>query len=233
MDDTPKVESNLVKIPYADVCGRSVVTNSLVVHGEPIARGAFPWLVAMFLLKNLGPEFRCSGSLVSHKHVVTGKQSKFSRQTKKLSSYPPAAHCLKNGTKTLHPEQILLVLGKLNLKNWSRAEQGLQLDAESLDIHSQYQPLSADADIAIVTLSQTVEFTKFIKPICLWMEPNDLKDVVGQTGTIVGWGKDEHGDFMTEVPRKVTMPVVSQEDCIRSRYSYKEITSDRTFCAGK
>lgn len=76
VDDTPKLESNLVKSPFADICGKSVITNSLVVHGEPVARGAFPWLVAMFLLKNLGPEFRCSGSLISHKHVVTGKSPK-------------------------------------------------------------------------------------------------------------------------------------------------------------
>lgn len=143
-----------------------------------------------------------------------------------------AAHCLKNGTKTLRPEELLLVLGKLNLKNWSR-EIGLQIDAESLEIHPNYQPLSADADIAVITLSQTVQFTKFIKPICLWTDESDLKDIVGVMGTVVGWGKDEYGDFMTEVPKKVQMPVVSHEECIRSKYSFKEITSERTFCAGE
>lgn len=58
--------------PYGDVCGRPTVANSLVVRGEPVPRGAYPWLVAMFWTKNLGPEFRCSGSLVSDRHVVTG-----------------------------------------------------------------------------------------------------------------------------------------------------------------
>lgn len=75
-------------------------------------------------------------------------------------------------------------------------------------------------------------FTKFIRPICLWSGSNELKDIEGEQGTVVGWGKDENGDFMTEVPKKVTMPVVSQEDCIRSKYSFRDITSERTFCAG-
>lgn len=142
-----------------------------------------------------------------------------------------AAHCLKNGTRTLRPEELLLILGKLNIKNWYR-EIGLQVGVESIDIHPSYQPLSADADIAVITLSEKVTFTKFIRPICLWSGSNKLKDIEGAQGTVVGWGKDENGDFMTEVPKKVMMPVVSQEDCIRSKYSFRDITSERTFCAG-
>lgn len=99
-------------------------------------------------------------------------------------------------------------------------------------VHPDYQPLSSDADIAVIALSERVEFTKFVRPVCLWEGPDRLKEVVGRTGTVVGWGKDETGDFMTEVPKMVTLPVVSQEECIRSKYSFREITSERTFCAG-
>lgn len=103
------------------------------------------------------------------------------------------------------------------------------MDAKSLEIHPQYRSLSADADIAIVTLRETVEFMKFIKPICLSTEP---KEIIGETGTVAGWGKNEHGDFTTEEPKKVAMPVVSQDECIKSSSSFKDIISKRTFCAG-
>lgn len=73
IETTPKIQSKNEDLPFGEICGRSTVANSLVVHGEPVSRGAYPWLVAMFWLKNLGPEFRCSGSLVSDRHVITGK----------------------------------------------------------------------------------------------------------------------------------------------------------------
>lgn len=50
----------------------------LVVNGYTVREGEFPWLVAMFTKSsnsNFGPSFtfRCCGSLVSNKHVLTGK----------------------------------------------------------------------------------------------------------------------------------------------------------------
>lgn len=72
-EDTPKTEPDLLKTPYSDICGRPVIMNPLVAHGDPTSRGAFPWLVAIFVLNNTVPKFRCSGSLVSGKHVVTGE----------------------------------------------------------------------------------------------------------------------------------------------------------------
>lgn len=59
--------------PFSNICGVTVVPNPLVVHGHIVPRGAFPWLVAMFGVTNTGLEYKCSGSLISNKHVITGK----------------------------------------------------------------------------------------------------------------------------------------------------------------
>lgn len=50
---------------------------------------------------------------------------------------------------------------------------------------------------------------------------------------MAGWGKDESGALMTAEPRQTNLPIVSQEDCLRSSYQFKDITSNRTFCAGR
>jgi hypothetical protein len=48
---------------------------------------------------------------------------------------------------------------------------------------------------------------------------------------VVGWGEDETGSIRSE-PQKVTMPIVSQEQCLLSKTDFAFVTSNRTFCAG-
>lgn len=57
-----------------DVCGKAherFQIAPLVVGGESIQRGAWPWLVAVYLNKATGLSFNCGGNLVSTKVVVT------------------------------------------------------------------------------------------------------------------------------------------------------------------
>lgn len=56
-----------------DQCGITSVTNTLIAHGRDVLRGEYPWLVAIFQVKNLGPEFVCGANLISHRHVITGR----------------------------------------------------------------------------------------------------------------------------------------------------------------
>lgn len=72
-----------------------------------------------------------------------------------------AAHCVQTSSSTLRPEELLLVLGKLNIRNWAE-EGGLQMGVERVEVHPDYRPLSADADVALLTLSRDVEFTKSV-----------------------------------------------------------------------
>lgn len=100
-------------------------------------------------------------------------------------------------------------------------------------VHPAYQALTADADIAVITLQEAVEFKGYIRPICLWSEDSALDKVVGDTGVVAGWGKDENGLAQSPTPKQVTLPIVTQEECLRSHDDFAGITSDRTFCAGK
>lgn len=189
---------------------------SLVVGGETVKRGAWPWLVAVYLNKASGPTFNCGGNLVSAKTVVT------------------AAHCFRTSERIYTASEVVLFLGRYNIQNWNEA--GFKAaPVEQIVIHSDYmsKDSSYDADIAVVIMQERVEFTEFIRPICLWELSDNLNTVVGQFGTVIGWGRDNMGHIVTPEPKQIMVPVVSEAECLRSSDTYRYITSQRTFCAGR
>lgn len=136
----------------------------------------------------------------------------------------------QNGQK-FNIEQLLVIIGKFNIQRWTN-DNSVMLSAKKVSVHPDYTVLSADADIAVITLTQEVKFKRFIRPICLWSEPNDLNNVVGEKGVVAGWGKDENGATLSPEPKQVTLPIVTQVQCLESHDDFADITSDRTFCAG-
>jgi hypothetical protein len=98
-------------------------------------------------------------------------------------------------------------------------------------VHSDWNPNDDkyDADIAIVVLSRTITFNKFVKPICL---PSRVDEQLPSVGTVYGWGKTETHAISTDTPRWTEIPVVDQLTCLRSNDAFSKLTSDRTFCAG-
>ncbi|XP_063924332.1 proclotting enzyme-like isoform X2 [Zophobas morio] len=195
-------------------CGIPVVANLLVVNGKSVPRGAFPWLTAMFVSTGTGVEYKCAGSLVSTRHVIT------------------AAHCVQKSRRRIPADKFLFILGKLNIETLLIGNGEKMVGADDIKVHPDYVPLESDADIAVVILSQVIEFSNYIRPICLWAGSDDIDTVVGEKGKVVGWGRDENNNSMTAEPRQTTMPIVSQEECLRSGEVFKYITSQRTFCAG-
>lgn len=187
----------------------------MVVGGEPVKRGAWPWLVAVYLKGASGLLFNCGGNLISAMTVVT------------------AAHCLRTSKRTYQPNEIVLFLGRNNILE--RTEAGAKaVQVKEIFIHSDYmsKDTSYDADIAVLIMRRRVKFNEFIRPICLWSDVDSLSSIEGQLGTVVGWGKDGMGNTLTHEPKKITIPVVSEAECLRSSDTYRYITSERTFCAG-
>ncbi|KAG4078193.1 hypothetical protein HA402_002245 [Bradysia odoriphaga] len=187
----------------------------LVVGGETVKRGAWPWLVAVYLNGARGLSFNCGGILISAGTVLT------------------AAHCLRMSERTYQPHEVVLYLGRHNIVDPIDAAVKT-VHVKEIVIHSDYMTngTSYDADIAIVVMQERVQFTELIRPICLWDGDDSISSVEGQLGTVVGWGRDEVGNILTVEPKKITIPVVSEAECLRSSDTYRYITSQRTFCAG-
>jgi hypothetical protein len=49
---------------------------------------------------------------------------------------------------------------------------------------------------------------------------------------VVGWGMNEMGQRMTNVPRAAHVPVVSSETCRKTHPEFEEGITENNFCAG-
>ncbi|KAG5330455.1 GD protease, partial [Acromyrmex heyeri] len=215
----PSTTTNLSEGTDNNECGISNYTdrkNLLVINGEETKPGQWPWLVALFVVRK-DHEFRCCGSVLSTKHILT------------------AAHCLKlnfSSNFDIPPNVLVVALGRFNLRQW-RERGTINREVASYTIHPNYtHEDSGDSDLAILTLRTTVEYSLFIKPICLWTGSNNLDEVVNRIGYVVGWGQDEFGNPYTAEPRMARVPIVSEVTCLRSHPIFITLTSERTFCAG-
>ncbi|XP_011057447.1 PREDICTED: LOW QUALITY PROTEIN: serine protease gd-like, partial [Acromyrmex echinatior] len=210
----PSTTINLSNRTDNNECGISNYTdrkNLLVINGE---EKTGPWLVALFVVRK-DHEFRCCGSVLSTKHILT------------------AAHCLKlnfSSNFDIPPNVLVVALGRFNLRQW-RERGTINREVASYTIHPNYtHEESGDSDLAILTLRTTVEYNLFIKPICLWTGSNNLDEVVNRIGYVVGWGQDEFGNPYTAEPRMARVPI--EVTCLRSHPIFITLTSERTFCAG-
>lgn len=184
--------------------------------GEETKRGDWPWVAALYLNKPTGLSFNCGGSLVNTKSVLT------------------AAHCINTPTKNYQPHEVLVWLGRYRLVDWNEVG-AISTNVERIVIHPDYKRYSYesyDADIAVLSLQRIVSYTEYIRPICLWPAASGSRDVEGQSGAVVGWGKDGSGNTVSNVPKKIDLPIVNSLTCIQTSESLAKAVSNRTFCAG-
>lgn len=216
----PPQTHQIVKQSTKDVCGHSVMANELVFHGKSTTRGEWPWIAAIFFTAMIGKlQFQCGGTLINTRHLVT------------------AGHCVKQrdddgSFSDVLPSDLVVILGIYRLRRIADAFSQAR-EVEEIFIHPDFQKTpSYDADIAVLKFATSVEYTQYVRPICLWPFISDLGEIIGKHGTVVGWGRDELGNKSTNEPHRADVPIVSQLDCLRNRTEFVTITSDRTFCAG-
>ena len=124
---------------------------------------------------------------------------------------------------------IIIVLGKSDIENW--AYNSVIRNVKSISVHPNYKQNSADSDVAIISLNEPA-FEKNISPICFSGQPESMDDIVDKEGVVIGWGKTESKEDYSPKAMKISVPVVSQEQCLRSNKVYRNLTTTNTFCAG-
>lgn len=131
-------------------CGRKSVTGGLILGGTYSARGQWPWLAA--LVYSHDQKYFCGSTLISTKHTIT------------------AAHCMqaKLSRKVLEPEQLVVLLGKHDMKELSEDGSETRL-VKQIVVHPDWTfgDNKFDADIALIFLQSPVEFSRYITAVCL------------------------------------------------------------------
>ncbi|KAJ8711201.1 hypothetical protein PYW07_008443 [Mythimna separata] len=197
-------------------CGKVVkFSTPLVVNGIPTMEGQWPWHVALYKTQAVDNRYICGGTLVSHKYVITAAHC----VTRKLTERP-----VNSRTLTVH-------VGKHNLRT---SVTGVQIKfVKEIIVNPNYNSSDFRRNVAILELYEPVTYSDWVRPACLWPDNEiDLKNVIGKTGSVVGWRINDSGVLADELALR-EMPVVSQETCIRSYPEFfVRYTSDHTYCAG-
>lgn len=186
-----------------------------IFGGENTRRGEWPWMAAIYLNKPTGLSFNCGGTLISSKAAIT------------------AAHCINTSSKNYRPHEVVVYLGRYSLVDWSETG-AVAANIDQIIIHVDYkkQRESFDADIAILILTKSIEFNEYVRPICVWPSGSTIQEIDGKKGTVVGWGKDGTDHIVSNVPKKIDLPIVDTIQCIQTSESLSKAVSNRTFCAG-
>uniref|UniRef100_A0A7M5V6T6 Peptidase S1 domain-containing protein n=1 Tax=Clytia hemisphaerica TaxID=252671 RepID=A0A7M5V6T6_9CNID len=174
------------------VCGKSKSTKFLdmiqrIVGGVDANEGDLPWQAAM-RSRNSGKPF-CGATLISKKWAVS------------------AAHCqIRAGQQ--------IVLGAHNFRQATEASRQIRTVRRAIN-HQGYNDRTMTNDIALVELSQEVEFDEFVKPACVL---DSSKQLAAETPVVIsGWGTTASGGSQPNILQEAEVKVVSRQVC-NSRY---------------
>ncbi|XP_072756072.1 uncharacterized protein [Anoplolepis gracilipes] len=157
-----------------------------IVGGQNADPGEWPWIAALF---NAGRQF-CGGSLIDEQHILT------------------AAHCVVN-MNSWDVARLTVRLGDYNIKTNNEIRH-IERRVKRVVRHRGFNSRTLYNDVALLTLSEPVEFTEQIRPICL---PSGSQLYQGKTATVIGWGSLRESGPQPAILQEVSIPVWSNSEC--------------------
>uniref|UniRef100_A0AAZ1XVK6 Peptidase S1 domain-containing protein n=1 Tax=Oreochromis aureus TaxID=47969 RepID=A0AAZ1XVK6_OREAU len=185
---SPQFELQLAGVSLMKV---SLLTR--IVGGRSSEPGFFPWQV-LLSVEDLSrvPEDRWfgSGALLSESWVLT------------------AAHVLR----ALRRDTSVVPVVFLGLHDARDKRRATNRSVDRIFLHPDFQPNNYNNDIALLRLSERVEFNQLIRPVCL-PPPHTQDDppapLPNSLGVVAGWGIS-NPNMTSDLLQYVKLPVVSQ-----------------------
>ncbi|XP_068100124.1 serine protease 27-like [Hyperolius riggenbachi] len=168
------------------VCGHPLIQDR-IVGGENSEKGQWPWQVII----QEGDRYPCGGSLIDKSWVLL------------------AAHCFE---MSMDPSTYKVYLGVYQLTDLN-ASQVESRDVKKIIIHPDFIVEGSSGDIALIELSELVEFTTYILPISLPSQKVHLPE--GTLCSATGWGNTEE-TVPLEDPQtlqEVEVPLIDSSKC--------------------
>ncbi|XP_075984801.1 proclotting enzyme-like [Anticarsia gemmatalis] len=208
----PPVISNFSNIVDIEDCGQREDEGGRIVGGTESKPGAWPWMAAIYLHGSKRREFWCGGTLVGKKHVLT------------------AAHCTRDSKqRPFPPRQFSVRLGDVDLARDDEPSRPVTLRVTAVRAHEQFSRVGFYNDIAILVLSENVQKSKYVIPICLPQGELNRQQFDGSVATVVGWGTTRYGGGESSKQLEAKLPVWRNEECDRA---YFQPITDTFLCAG-
>ncbi|XP_016961686.1 serine proteinase stubble [Drosophila biarmipes] len=163
-----------------------------IVGGINASPHEFPWIAVLF---KSGKQF-CGGSLITNSHILT------------------AAHCVARMT-SWDVAALTAHLGDYNIGTDFEV-QHVSRRIKRLVRHKGFEFSHLHNDVAILTLSEPVPFTREIQPICLPTSPSQQsRSYSGQVATVAGWGSLRENGPQPSILQKVDIPIWANSECAR------------------
>ncbi|KAK9884599.1 hypothetical protein WA026_007439 [Henosepilachna vigintioctopunctata] len=213
---------DLTKPSCTAVCGqKNVKIKELIIGGEIVKRGSYPWTVALYRKKDESFVHVCGASLISQRVIVT------------------AAHCVTNREGKKYSEDIYRVAAG---KYYRAYEDKRDTDAEFSEIekifvYDRYKGSTFDfeADIAVLVAKEAFNTTQFIQRVCVdWDQSSYYESrLLGTNGTVTGWGYTVRGDEPSPILKEISLPYVDFTQCYTAMPDdYKKYVRSDKMCAG-
>ncbi|XP_064180643.1 polyserase-2-like [Anguilla rostrata] len=193
----------LSKASYSQlsVCGRPPL-NTRIVGGQDAPEGSWPWQASLHIFG----DHQCGGSLITKEWVLS------------------AAHCFDS--TFVNPWSVYL--GRQNQEGSNPHE--VSIGVGQIVLHPDYDAQSSDNDIALLRLASPVNFTNYIRPICLAASASTFHS--DTSSWVTGWGAINEGVVLPspQTLQEVEVPVVGNKQCT-CLYGEGQIT-ENMMCAG-
>lgn len=125
----------------------------------------------------------------------------------------------------------MIVLGSYHIHD-NKEKNRRVLPISSFYIHNEYDFMAnqIDADIAVILLSRSVKFTKYIQPICMMNLGAEITNI--SEGVVVSYGHPESENNPSFAPKKIVTKIYKNSVCPSKNNAFEIISSNRTFCGG-
>ncbi|XP_074519867.1 LOW QUALITY PROTEIN: chymotrypsin-like protease CTRL-1 [Halichoeres trimaculatus] len=163
--------------------------NTKIVGGENATAGSWPWQVSVHFRLGVFQEHICGGTLISDQWVLT------------------ASHCIL----TIEPSVWLLYFGRETQSGPNVHE--VNRTVSQVIMHPDYNNTLFNNDVALMKLSSPVNYTDYIRPICLASSGSQFHNSTSCWAT--GWGrlgKDEPNEAFNFL-QEVEIPVIGNKQC--------------------
>ncbi|CAF3277907.1 unnamed protein product [Rotaria socialis] len=192
----------------SDTCGRQENAPQFggrIVGGHEAVPHSWPWQILYQESVSCGPQAgyctsNCGGSLISADYVLT------------------AAHCLNSND----PKGITITAGIHNKDDADeKANKWEQRSVSQIFVNPGWNSDTIENDIAILRLSEPVNFNEYIQPVCLpGPDPKPDSEVV-----LIGWGTVSTGGELSPVLKQTEVLVI--DNC---KEFWSDINGEKQLC---
>ncbi|XP_035910120.1 chymotrypsinogen B-like [Anopheles stephensi] len=200
--------------PSAQQCGQvQVLKHGLIFGGSASTPGMWPWHVALYHRESITrTSYKCGGTIINRDTVLT------------------AFHCVLDNQRPIAAGRLVARAGLFDLDVGGNTVQ----ENRVFEIISPpgASARTFDDDIAVLKMHTQFTYDDYVQPVCIRSVPQDISQLVGAFGTVVGWGWTEHNSTSATL-RQANIPVASADDCLASdRNLFSQVLTTKVYCAG-